>query len=59
MDVKENYYNDFKRIIETRKKLIDAIWSYCKRSHNEKDFKDLQTFTIEDLEEILTNLKKK
>ena len=42
--------------MKTKKKLISLIWDYCKHSHNEQDYKDLQTFSILELKEILLTL---
>lgn len=38
-------------------KLINEIWEYVKHTHNEQDFKDLQTFDVNELEEILSDCK--
>lgn len=37
--------------------LMSEIWSYCKRTHNEQDFKDLQEFSVDDLRGILSEIK--
>ena len=47
----DNQYNHTKNI------LITEIWSYCKHTHNEQDLKDLQEFTVEELVDILNELK--
>ena len=38
-------------------KKIEEIWNYCKLTHNAKDYEDLNTFSIEELKEILEDLK--
>ena len=38
-------------------KLINEIWKYVKHTHNEQDFKDLKTFDINELQEILSDCK--
>ncbi len=38
-------------------KLIEEIWNYCKLTHNAKDYEDLKTFSIEELNEILEDCK--
>ncbi len=40
-----------------REELITEIWSYCKHTHGSDDYKDLYTFEIDELKEILTNIK--
>ena len=37
--------------------LIQSIWGYCKHTHNDQDYKDLQEFSVDELKEILTDLK--
>ena len=41
----------------SKQKLIEEIWNYCKHSHSNKDYKDLNTFDVEELEEILSDCK--
>ncbi len=41
----------------TKTSLITEIWGYCKHTHNEQDLKDLQEFTVEELNNILNELK--
>ena len=41
----------------TKNILITEIWSYCKHTHNEQDYKDLQEFSVEELVYILNELK--
>ncbi len=41
----------------TKTSLITEIWSYCKHTHNEQDYKDLQEFSVEELNNILNELK--
>ena len=38
-------------------KLINEIWHYVKHTHNDKDFEDLKTFSMTELEEILIDCK--
>ncbi len=37
--------------------LINQIWFYCKNTHNEQDYKDLFSFSMEELEEILSDIE--
>ncbi len=41
----------------TKTTLISEIWDYCKHTHNEKDLKDLQEFSVEELHDILSEIK--
>ncbi len=41
----------------TKTTLISEIWNYCKHTHNEQDFKDLQEFSVEELHGILSEIK--
>ena len=41
----------------TKTSLITEIWSCCKHTHNEQDYKDLQEFSVEELNNILNELK--
>ena len=41
----------------TKQDLIYQIIPMIQNSHNEKDISDLQTFDIDELKEILTDLK--
>lgn len=40
-----------------RDRLIHKIWNYCKHTHGEEDYRDLWSFSINELTEILDNLK--
>ena len=46
-----------KNKIMTKQDLIYQIIPMIQNSHNEKDISDLQTFDIDELKEILTDLK--
>jgi hypothetical protein len=37
--------------------LIKEIWEYAKHTHNDKDFEDLMTFDVNELNEILIDYK--
>jgi len=37
--------------------LIQEIWEYCKHTHNDQDYKDLQEFSVDELTEILNDIK--
>lgn len=39
-----------------RKKMIDQIWHHCRHTHNDQDCKDLQEFSLEELQEILNSI---
>jgi len=41
----------------TKTTLITEIWDFYKHTHNEQDLKDLQEFTVEELNNILNELK--
>ena len=41
----------------TKETLIQSIWGYCKHTHNDQDYKDLQEFSVDELKEILKDLK--
>ena len=41
----------------TKETLMSEIWSYCKHTHNEQDLKDLQEFSVDDLHDILSEIK--
>ena len=41
----------------TKETLIQDIWGYCKHTHNDQDYKDLQEFSVDELKIILKNLK--
>ena len=41
----------------TKETLIQEIWEYCKHTHNDQDYKDLQEFSVNELKEILNDLK--
>ena len=43
--------------MSTKKSLISEIWSICNSTHGEQDYKELHDFTIEELKEILTDIK--
>lgn len=40
-----------------KQKLIEKIWEYCRLTHNDQDYKDLFTFEVGELNEILTDLE--
>lgn len=50
------YYTEYENSI---RKLVsidtirEYIWNSCKNTHNEKDFQDLQNFTIDEIYEII------
>ena len=38
-----------------KNKLINEIWEYCKHTHNDDDFQDLHTMSMEELKNILND----
>ena len=42
---------------QSKKSLINQIWLYCKNTHSEQDYKDLFNFSMEELEEILSDIE--
>ena len=55
MDTQEKLYEGFKKII-LKRDLINEISLLIKETHNEQDILDLQTFDVDELKEILTDL---
>tara|TARA_R110002074_G_scaffold137593_1_gene282717 strand:+ start:473 stop:703 length:231 start_codon:yes stop_codon:yes gene_type:complete len=53
---KEIYYKGGLKAID-KINLINEITNYIKETHNEKDIKDLKTFTLKELKEILKDCK--
>ena len=53
---KEVYYKGGIKAID-KINLINEIKNYIKETHNEKDIKDLKTFTLKELKEILKDCK--
>jgi len=39
-----------------KRKMIDQIWHHCRHTHNAQDCKDLQEFSLEELQEILNSI---
>ena len=55
MNTQEKLYEGFKKII-LKRDLINEISLLIKETHNEQDILDLQTFDVDELKEILTDL---
>jgi len=53
----ENLIDDYEFQQTASKKLLEKIWGYCKHTHNDQDYKDLQEFSADELKEILNDLK--
>ena len=56
MDTQEKLYKGYAKII-LKRDLINKIIPLIKETHNEQDVLDLQTLNIDELKEVLTDLK--
>ena len=40
-----------------KQSLINQIWVYCKNTHSQEDYNDLLNMSIQELEEILSDIE--